>query len=117
MVMPSRRPLRSSSTRSLAIPPTGDDATDRALKQVEQAVQVLQTTASRWYGTADLATGLNKIRHGLGRAVRGFTITMTATDAAFSSAINVSNPRPDLEVWIDVVDSGIGQRAARLEVW
>jgi hypothetical protein len=43
------------------------------------------------------------VHHGLGRACVGVNVTATAAFASFAYGINTANPRPDLEVWIDVV--------------
>lgn len=113
--MAGRRVKAPPAARSLSIPPVEDQQTMRALKQVEQAVQLVQAARSRVTVTTDLAVGTNRIRHGLGRAALGYTVTPTVADASFAHAIDVSNPRPELEVWITV--AGAAQPAARIEVF
>ncbi len=107
------QPPRASAT--LSILPTGDAKVDASLKLVEQAVQALQANASRDLVQADLIVGTNRIAHGLGRAVRGYTVTATAADASFAHALDLSNPHPDREVWITVV--GVAQTDAQIEVF
>lgn len=104
-----------ASVVALSIRKPDDPVTAAALTQVEQAIQRLQTGRVRDVLRADLVVGTNKIRHGLGRSVTGFTLVPTVANASFASALNVANPSPELEVWIDVV--GIAQPGARIEVW
>jgi len=92
--------------------------TDAAGLQVQQAVQALQATGQRQRRQivkADLAVGRNVVRHSLGHAARGYSLTATVADASFAHAIDLSNPNPDREVWINVI--GVAQRAAQIEVW
>lgn len=63
----------------------------------------------------DLVIGTNKIPHKLGRSYLGYTITPTLLTAAFTDAINATNPHPELEIWIDV--AGAHQPGATLEVF
>jgi hypothetical protein len=100
---------------ALGISDVDDPATKRAFDAVGAAVIRLQEARSRAQLTADLVVGRNVIRHGLGRAVVGYTLTATVANAAFAHAIDASNTKPDLEVWITVI--GVAQPGARLEVW
>lgn len=99
----------------MQLPSVDDPTTARALDSVTAAVTDLQSIRDRDHLTADLIVGTNKIQHGLGRAPIGYTITPTVADATFAHAINKSNPRPELELWITVV--GVGQPGAAVEVW
>lgn len=85
-------------------------------RQIGQAVgQLLSTSQTRNRLRADLVVGTNHLRHGLRRAVEGFSVTPTVASAVFAVAIDESNPNPELEVWITVV--GVNQPRARIEVW
>lgn len=92
-----------------------DAATQRALDELATAIQKLQSARLRDVRTVDLIVGLNKIGHGLGRPASGFTVVPTVADATYAAALDSSNPRPSLEVWITVV--GVAQPGARVEVW
>jgi hypothetical protein len=92
-----------------------DEQTDRALTLIRQHLDRLDAARKRDSVTVDLVVGTNRVRHGLGRAVTGYTVTATVADATFAHAIDRNNPRPDLEVWIAVV--GVAQPAAVVEVW
>ena len=113
--MAGRRSSPPRASQSLSIPPVEDQQTMRAFKQVEQAVQALQAPRSRDVVTFDLVIGSNHVRHALGRDVAGYGLTPTVISAAFAHAIDTTNPRPDLEVWIDVI--GAAQPGARIEVF
>lgn len=80
-----------------------------------QAVRDLQLVGKRVVVTANLVVGTNRIAHGLGRSCVGYTLTPTTANASFAHAINTTNPRPDLEVWITVI--GVAQTAATIEVF
>ena len=92
-----------------------DPQVDRAITEVRSSVQRLETQRSRVVITAALVVGTNKIRHGLGRPVLGYTITPTVAAADFAHALDRTNPHPHLEVWIAVV--GTEQPAAVIEVF
>lgn len=113
--MAGRRAQPPRAAAVLSILPTGNAEVDVSLKQVEQAVQALQAARQRDVVQADLVVGTNRIAHGLGRAVRGYTVTATVADASFAHALDLANPHPDREVWITVV--GIGQADAQIEVF
>lgn len=113
--MASRRPQRPRAVEALAVADVADEATQRALTQVTVAVKRLQGARDRALVTADLTIGTNKLPHGLGRAVDGYALTATVASAAFAHALNLSNPHPEREVWIDVV--GVNQPGARVEVF
>jgi hypothetical protein len=113
--MAGRRVQPPAEVRAIAFGAVDDMATNRALGKFSDAVQALQAAALRVVVTQDLAIGTNVVRHGLGRAARGYTLVATVADAAFAHAIDDSNPSPDLEVWISVV--GAAQPGARVEVW
>lgn len=113
--MAGRRSQRPGSVSALALHTVADPDVARAFDQVSQAVETLQGARSRFATTTDLIVGTNVIRHGLGRAVMGYTLTPTYLTIAFGHAINLDNPNPELELWIDVV--GSDQDGARVEVW
>ena len=113
--MAGRRPQRHRTVSSLSIAQVDDEATQRALDQVTAALQKLQASRDRDVKTVDLIVGQNRVRHGLGRTAMGYTITPTFLTIAWAHAIDVENPHPELEVWIDVV--GSDQPGARVEIW
>ena len=113
--MAARKAVRPRSVAALSVVQVDDPQTARAIDQVGAAVQKLQSTRDRAALTVDLVVGTNKVRHGLGRDVLGYTITPTVASAAFATAIDTTNPRPSLEVWITVI--GIDQPGARVEVY
>jgi hypothetical protein len=82
---------------------------------VAGAVSDLARAARRVRLRVDLVVGQNRIAHGLGRAVEGYSITPTVAAAGFAHAIDETNPSPELEVWITVI--GSAQPQARIEVW
>ena len=106
---------RPPATTTLTVANVTDPPTQRALDQLAEAIQRLQSSRAREQRTVDLVVGTNVVRHGLGRPVLGYTLTPTVADATFAHAIDASNPRPDGEVWITVI--GVAQPGARLEVW
>lgn len=103
--MAGRAVTRPRAVKSLSIDSVDDPATSRALDSVVDAIRVLQAQRERDVKVVNLLIGTNKISHGLGRAVVGYSITPTFVTCAFGHAINRTNPRPELEVWIDVVGS------------
>ena len=113
--MAGRAPQRPRSVSSLTVASVDDEATQRALDQITAAVAKLQAKRDRDARTVDLAIGTNRVPHGLARPVLGYTITPTVASAAFAHAIDMTNPRPQLEVWITVV--GADQPGARIEVY
>lgn len=113
--MAGRRPQAVRSVAALEIVQVSDDSTARALAQVGDAIKKLQRSRERDSVVVDLLVGTNRVRHGLGRPAIGYTITPTYLTIAFGHAINETNPKPELEVWIDVV--GSDQPSARVEVW
>lgn len=113
--MAGRRAIAPPLVAVTSLTTVEDPATQRALDQVQTGLQRLQATRSRVVLTADLAIGTNVIRHGLGRAVVGYTLTPTVADAGFAHAIDLANTNPELEVWITVV--GAAQPGARIEAW
>lgn len=113
--MAGRRPQQTRSVSSLTTAAVQDEATQRVLDQITAAIQKLQTGRSRDVKLVDLVVGRNVVRHGLGRDVVGYTLTVTAADATFAHAIDTTNTNPELEVWITVV--GVAQPGARVEVF
>lgn len=113
--MAGRRPVRPRVVSGLIAVQVDDEATQRALDAQATAIQKLQATRERVVVRTNLLIGTNRVRHGLGRPAVGYAITPTFATIAFGHAINIDNPRPELEVWIDVV--GSDQTDARLEVW
>jgi hypothetical protein len=97
------------------VPTVDDPATDRALDVIGDAVADLRARRERFAAKVSLVVGTNKVRHGLGRACLGYTITPTVLDAALAHRIDRTNPRPDLEVWIEL--SGSAQPDAVVEVY
>lgn len=88
----------------------------RAVDIVADALDDLQSQRLRCAVSFDLTVGTNRVQHGLGRPYMGYTITPTAILASFAHALSTThNPRPDLEVWIDVI--GAAQPDARIEIF
>jgi hypothetical protein len=92
-----------------------DTQTDRALTRIRETLERLDSARKRDVVKVDLIVGTNKVRHGLGRPVAGYSITATVADATFAHAIDRDNPRPELEVWITV--AGIAMPNAIVEVF
>lgn len=113
--MAARRTLKVRSVSAMPSIVADDPAMQQGLDKVIATLRRVESTRSRDVITVDLAVGINRIRHGLGRAVAGYSITPTVADATFAHAIDTSNTRPDLEVWIEVV--GVNQPSATLEVF
>ncbi len=107
--MAGRAPIRPRPVPALSV---GDAAEPR---QIASAVAELGRAARRDRKRADLVVGQNRIVHGLGRVVEGYSITPTVASAAFAHAIDETNPRPEREVWITVV--GVDQPGSRIEIW
>ena len=101
--MAARRPISAPPFAHVLIPTVDDPVMQQALDRVSGAVQDLQGRRKDDVVTSTLVDGINKVPHGLGRAVLGYTVTPTSVSAAFAHAIDTTNPRPDLEVWIEVV--------------
>ena len=113
--MAGRRPIRIGTTQAFGVTQVDDPQTARAFEETSVAIQRLQRARSREAMVVDLEIGTNKLQHSLGRAALGYTLTPTVADAGFAHALDVTNPRPDLEVWVVVV--GVDQPGARVEVW
>lgn len=113
--MAGRATQRPRAVSSLAVVQVDDANTARALSNVGDAVKKLQIGRDRDAKTFDLVIGTNRVRHGLGRAPLGYTITPTVASAVFAHAIDTTNPRPELEVWIAVI--GTAQPGARVEIF
>lgn len=98
-------------------PPAVEDAqVQRALEVLTSAIQEIQSRPRRdVIVNVDLVVGTNKISHGLARPCVGYNLTITDANVVFTHAINKSNPRPDLEVWVTVV--GTAQTATTIEVY
>lgn len=108
----AQRPRAVSATAQVSV---DDPRTQRALDALLATVQRLEALRSRDVVTADLVVGTNKVRHGLGRAVAGYTITPTVANAAFAHRIDTTNPRPELEAWIVII--GAAQPGVTLEIF
>jgi hypothetical protein len=108
--MAGRVPQRPRPTLGLQV-----DEAANSPRNVAAAVSSALSASQRDHTRVDLVVGQNRIRHGLGRAVEGYSITPTAANATFAHAIDETNPHPEREVWITVV--GIGQPKARIEIW
>ena len=113
--MPGRKVESIRPTTYLQAPSVDDNATQRALDNISEAVQELQVQRRRAVIDYDLIVGTNKIPHGLGRRVAGYTLTATVADASFSHAIDKTNPNPERELWIVVI--GAAQPGATIEVF
>ena len=113
--MAGRRPQRVGPVSVLGVTQVDDPQTARAFEETSAAIQRLQRARNREAMVVDLEVGTNKLRHSLGRAALGYTLTPTVADATFAHALDASNPRPDLEVWVTVI--GVDQPGARVEVW
>lgn len=112
--MAGRRSIVPRAVPAMTLPQVADENTQRALQQIAEAIAKLQTGRDRDVVLVDLVVGQNRIRHGLGRAARCYTITPTVADATFAHALDVTNPHPELEVWITVI--GVAQPDAAVEV-
>lgn len=113
--MAGRRVQPPASVPAVSLSTVEDPATQRAFDRLSDAVGDLQAAARRTVATQDLVVGTNVVRHGLGRAVRGYTLVVTVADATFAHALDDSNPSPELELWITAV--GVAQPRARVEIW
>lgn len=113
--MAGRRAERPASVAAVEAITVEDPTVDRALSAVRDAVGKLQTVRSRFVTTVDLIVGRNRVQHSLGRPCIGYCLTPTVADATFAHAIDLTNPHPDLEVWITVV--GVAQLGARVEAF
>lgn len=113
--MAGRRVIAPRSTSSLQMPSVDDDNTQRALDRLASAIGDVRARSRVVLEDVDLVVGTNKIPHGLGRRCVGYGITARSADATFAHAIDKTNPRPDLEVWITVV--GAAQTDAIVEVF
>jgi hypothetical protein len=96
---------------------TDDPPTNRALETLAERLRVLEgRTPVRVTLRVDLALGINKINHGLGRKVVGASVTPTEASAGFAWCVLFDdNPQPERQVWIEVL--GIPQTGAAVEVW
>lgn len=113
--MPARHARSPRSVAITQVPRIKDHDTDRAVASLDSAIKTLQVDRKRITKRADLVVGSNHISHGLGRACEGCNVTPTVADDTFAFAIDRTNPRPDLEVWITVV--GVDQPDATVEVY
>lgn len=113
--MAARRPIPARTIAASQTFTVDDPQVSRALDALRTSVERLEGARQRAVLTVDLIVGLNKIPHGLGRAVMGYTVTATVASAAFAHAIDLTNPRPDLELWLTAV--GIAMPGAVVEVF
>ena len=113
--MSARKPIPPRPVARVQIASVDDPNTSLALDTLASAVQGLQEIERRVSVSFDLVVGTNKIAHGLGRPCKGYTITPTTADATFAHAIDNTNTRKDLEVWITVV--GVSQNDAIVEIY
>ena len=113
--MAGRAIQRPRHVAVLSVSTVSDPPTQRALEQIQDAVQKQQAVRQRDAVIVDLIVGTNVVRHGLGRPVLGYTLVPTVADATFAHALDESNPHPELEVWITVI--GVAQPRARVEAW
>ncbi len=113
--MAGRRPIASVPVSRVQTPEVSDQTTQRALDALTAAVHDAQSKRARDVLEFDLIIGVNRIPHSLGRPCVGYTITPTVASAAFGHAIDRTNPRPDREVWIEII--GADQDAAIVEVF
>lgn len=117
--MATRAPQRPRLIRQLAIAQTSPDrATSSAVDQMSAEIGRLAGLAAidRQVITADLIVGVNRIAHGLRRAVRGYTITPSVADATFAHALTTAaNSQPTRYVLITV--AGVAQPGAVIEVF
>lgn len=92
-----------------------DPATDRVLADMEQRFRAAEARSpGRQTLVVDLAIGVNKLDHGLGRPPVGASVTPTVASAAFAWA-RVAAAQPERQVWIEVI--GQAQPGAAVEVW
>lgn len=110
--MPAANARRPVARPALSVPRVDDAATAKAVDALSETAKRADARAARAYLTADLATGANRINHGLGRTPRGVNLTPTSASAAFGWAMTAADERT---VTITVV--GGPQTAARLEVY
>lgn len=114
--MAARRPVRINPGRAVLVPEVADAPTQRALDAVSSAVSDLQGARARDRVVVDLVVGVNRIRHGLGRPHDGYALVARGANAAFAHGLATeTNPRPDREIWIEVVGSSMS--GAIVEVW
>jgi hypothetical protein len=114
-LMAARRPKAMRAVSRAPFVKVDDPKIDRALDGLRGAVHEIQEQRSRDVVQVDLVIGTNKVRHGLGRAAMGYSLTPTVASAAFAHAIDRTNPRPEAECWIEVI--GTAQPGAVVEVW
>lgn len=112
--MAGRKATPPRAVSRISIAGVADAATDRALRQLADAVDQLQSVPAGQSFVHDLAIGANVIPHGLGRNPRGVSVTPTMADASFAWALDRSAPHFDRQVVITVV--GVAQPGALVEV-
>lgn len=113
--MAGRRIVPTRPVVGLQTPNVSEATTQRAIDVLTGSISALQAKRNRDVITANLIVGTNRVRHGLGRALSGYTLTPTTANAGFAHALDKTNPRPDLEVWITVI--GVAQTGATVEVY
>lgn len=113
--MAGRRVIAPRSTAALQMPSVDDENTQRALDKLAVVVAESRARSRVALEGVNLVVGTNRITHGLGRRVVGAHVTPSVASAAFGYALDTTNPRPDLEVWIAVV--GTDQPRCVVEVW
>lgn len=112
--MPRARPARPREVPKALPARVADEGTQRALDDLADRQQADRPSPSAVI-VCDLEPGLNKVPHGLGRAVRHASIAPTYLNPNWAWAIvDEDNPIPDREVWIDT--TGARQPGARIRV-
>lgn len=104
--MAGRHVPRRQVVERVQVPGVDDPSTQRAFDVLKDAVADLQARPQRVPVSASLVVGTNKVKHGLGRALTGYHLTPMST-VAFTHALDKTNPRPDLEVWITVAGNSV----------
>lgn len=100
--MSARKPLKPRGVHRVSTIRTGDAQTNRALDTLSLAVRKTQAERNRFVFRADIVDGVNKFPHSLGRSCEGYTITPSIDIGNIRHHIDRTNPRPDLEVWIEL---------------
>lgn len=113
--MPARKPQRPRP-RPAAIPANGEvkiGDVPRQLADLAAAVRALEARLQdRKSSVVDLAVGVNRINHGLGRIPVGANVTPSTADATWAWAVTDRSAAQ-----IEITTVGVAQTAAILEVF
>lgn len=111
--MPATKPTRPTARPMLSPRDVDADDMPRAFDEVQRALSRLEMRVKdRAYVVTDLAVGVNRINHGLGKVPVGASVTPTTADATWAWAVTDKSATQ-----IEITTVGVAQTGATVEVF